>query len=197
MRVWAEELAGYTGDEIARGVAARYPFPPSLDEFQAKCRVPIDAESAYREAVQQLEARKQARDVWSSKAIYWTATKFGQFDLLESTWSSAKTRWTKLLEETMAIRDLPDIPEARPALPAPGRTMPPPGVVRDRVAGLASALTGKSGSVRLQWARDILDGKVGGYVRGSAGVTATSRAMALRALRNCGEDVSQWVGEAA
>lgn len=36
--VWADELAGFTVDEIKRGLSARFSFPPSCDEFRLACR---------------------------------------------------------------------------------------------------------------------------------------------------------------
>lgn len=36
--VWAEDLAGLTGEQIKRGLQASYQFPPSCDEFREKCK---------------------------------------------------------------------------------------------------------------------------------------------------------------
>lgn len=128
--VWAVELADLSGEEIARGLAAcrERKFPPTLPEFRELCRPPIDFEAAYREAVEQMRLREQGLDRWSSPAIYWAAARIGSWDLRNSSYAAIAKRWqaelAKALEEQRA-GNLPDIPPARPTLPAPGQTTPP------------------------------------------------------------------------
>lgn len=59
-RIWAEELAAYSKDEIAAGVAGcrGRDWPPTLPEFLKLCRPPIDAAVAWHRA--QLGARERA-----------------------------------------------------------------------------------------------------------------------------------------
>ena len=45
---WAQELAGFTGPELQRGLdgCRTLKFPPTLPEFMSLCRPPIDAQAA-------------------------------------------------------------------------------------------------------------------------------------------------------
>ncbi|MGE4370808.1 MAG: hypothetical protein AB7E12_14135, partial [Burkholderiaceae bacterium] len=42
-QAWAEELGGYSGPELSRGLDAckQKPWPPTLPEFMTMCRPPI------------------------------------------------------------------------------------------------------------------------------------------------------------
>ncbi|MBL0011307.1 MAG: hypothetical protein IPP22_10560 [Nitrosomonas sp.] len=71
--VWAEELAGFTPEEIKRGMSVQYPFMPDCDKFKLACRPTIDYEQAHIEAVEQMQQRKTGKDEWSNPAIYWAA----------------------------------------------------------------------------------------------------------------------------
>ena len=127
--VWAVELADLSGEEIARGLAAcrDRKFPPTLPEFRELCRPPIDFEAAFREACEQTRLREMGLDRWSSPAIYWAAARIGNWDLRDSSYQAIAKRWQAelavALEEQRAGR-LPEIPPARPTLPAPGKTTP-------------------------------------------------------------------------
>lgn len=52
-QAWAEELAGFTGEELATGLAAckSKPWPPTLPEFIVLCRPWLEPEAAFRAAV--------------------------------------------------------------------------------------------------------------------------------------------------
>lgn len=41
---WGEVLGGFSGDDIKRGLAADYKFPPSCDEFKIACRPSVHAD---------------------------------------------------------------------------------------------------------------------------------------------------------
>ncbi|MCX8018316.1 MAG: replication protein P [Rhodocyclaceae bacterium] len=128
---WAEGLAaaGVTPDEVKRGLfvcANRHPWPPSLAEFIQACRPPIDAESAYREAVEQLHLRREGRDRWSQPAIYWAAARIGN-DLIAHPYPAIRKRWEEALSKALEEQRngaLPEVPPARPTLPAPSQTTP-------------------------------------------------------------------------
>lgn len=133
--VWADDLAGYGTDEVARGVEAcrSLKFPPTLPEFLLLCRPPLDAESAFNEAVQQMALRDQGRDVWSHPAIYWSAVTIGAFDLRNATWSAIKPRWSRVLQAEMSKGEWPAVPPRLEALPAPGQIAANPEKVRAMV----------------------------------------------------------------
>ncbi len=124
--VWAEELAGYGGDELRRGVEAckARDWPPTLPEFLKLCRPPVDFERAFYEAVDQLAKRDQGRDAWSHPAVYWAAVSVGNFDMTHKPWREMQARWRDALSAQLAKGEWPGVPERRDALPAPGSTMP-------------------------------------------------------------------------
>ena len=75
-REWGEALAGFTGEEIKRGLdeTRTRRFPPSLPEFLHLCRPGLDPEVAWYEAEQGLRAHAEKRAFpWSHPAIYWAA----------------------------------------------------------------------------------------------------------------------------
>ncbi len=124
---WADAFAeeGVTLDEIKAGLTAcrrMFDWPPSMAEFLKACRPPIDPEAAFNEAVVQVAKRQEGADKWSHPAIFWTAHALGDFEMLHATWQGIKSRWSTLLAEQLALRDWPEIPTRRPALPAPGKS---------------------------------------------------------------------------
>lgn len=124
-RVWAEELAGFTAEEIKRGLSAPYPFMPDCDKFKLACRPSIDYEQAHVEAVEQMHQRKTVKDKWSSASIYWAAVELGN-DLSNYPYQSIKARWKAAFDkarEKIADGRLPNIvPERLIAIPAPGKS---------------------------------------------------------------------------
>ncbi len=124
-QTWAAALAGYRHDEIRRGLQGclTRPWPPTLPEFLSLCRPPVDPETAYREAVEQILRRDDGMDQWSHPAIYWTAARVTAHDLLGSSWIGIKARWTAALSEELAKGGWPEVPPRRPALVAPGQTL--------------------------------------------------------------------------
>lgn len=144
-RTWAEALAGYSPDEIKRGLEACLTrvFPPTLPEFLMLCRQPLDFEAAFVEAVEQLRLREAGEDRWSHPAIYWAAASIGQFDMRNASWGSIKARWTAALQAELSKREWPEIPPRREALPAPGRCTVPPDVAQQRLAGIRDMLAAK------------------------------------------------------
>ena len=147
-KAWAEELAGYTGFEIKRGLdtcKTKAPtFPPTLFEFLAMCRPALTAEAAYYEAIEQIQRRADGKDAWTHRAIYWTAAKIGAHDLKEKPWVQIKTRWTAAFDETLAAGIWPEIPPHREALPAPGQTS----ITREEADKRISEISAKVGFVR-------------------------------------------------
>jgi hypothetical protein len=119
---WAEELAGYTGNELQRGIdgCRGLKFPPTLPEFQMLCRPPLDPQVAFGEAIRNLAKRDQGEDApWSHPAIFWASMEIGHFELRNSTYPQIKATWERVLSEQMAKRQHEPVPPAMRALPAP------------------------------------------------------------------------------
>lgn len=120
-RSWAEDLADLSPDEVVRGVDACRcaKFPPTLPEFRALCRPPIDFEAAFVEAVQQMAARDSGGDRWSSPAIFWSAVTIGAFDLRNCSWQTIEKRWRKVLQAELDKGEWQPVPARAIALPEP------------------------------------------------------------------------------
>lgn len=124
--IWAEDLAGYTGEEISVGLQAckQREWPPTLPEFLRLCRPWMNPEVAYHEAVHGMSCRRRGETGnWSHPAIYWAAVATGTHDLLNSTYGSIKLRWEKSFSDELVKGNWSDIPPVRSALPAPGQSM--------------------------------------------------------------------------
>lgn len=140
--VWAEELAGYSGEEIRRGLDAcrSQKFPPTLPEFLVMCRPEMDAATAHQEAVQGMEARRRGQTgEWSHPAVYWAAVKVGQHDLLNMGWQAIKGRWEKALREQFAKSEWEPVPVPAVSLPSPGKTLATKEEAAARLAEMGAA----------------------------------------------------------
>lgn len=159
-RCWAEELAVYSGDEIATGVRElkTRDWPPTLPEFLKLCRPVIDARAEWDDAREQMRIRLEGRgaDVWSRPQVYWAAVAIGAYDLNSTAWEQIKTRWANALTKAKAD----PIPEYLAALPAPGRQT----VTREEAADRLGELRSKVEAVSLpgttkagtQWANNLM-----------------------------------------
>jgi hypothetical protein len=135
---WASELAGYTGEELARGLEGcrALKFPPTLPEFMALCRPPIDSQSAYIEAVRNLAQREQGKNPpWTHPAIYWAAVDVGSYDMRHNSYPALRTRWEQALDKQMREREHRPIPPAFKALPAAAPSGPSP-EIREKMKSL-------------------------------------------------------------
>ncbi|MDE3023620.1 MAG: hypothetical protein KGI54_17540, partial [Pseudomonadota bacterium] len=125
LSTWSEGLAGLTTLEIQTGLQSslNVEWPPSLPQFRNLCKPLPDYESLFNEACREC-GKHAANRKWTNRMSYHAANVFGHFELKNATWSAAKIRWTKIIDELRAIGDLDPIPEYRDAIPAPGRTTP-------------------------------------------------------------------------
>ena len=175
---WALELAGFTGPELARGLAAcrKRTFPPTLPEFMALCRPPIDADVAFHEAVRGLNARKAGeRGEWSHPAIFHAALEVGQFDILNSTYAHLKARWVRVLADQMAKGHWDPVPDVAKALPAPAPISKEEASKVMKQLGAGEVAESPSKKDPKAWARRLLDNPKGKATPGML-------AMARRAL---------------
>ncbi|NLZ11645.1 MAG: hypothetical protein GX086_09985 [Alcaligenaceae bacterium] len=163
MAEWGQELAGYSGEEIKRGLDAcrrmSKGFAPTLPEFMAMCRPPINPEAAFYEAVQGMTDRRRGeRGSWSHPAIYHAGVEVGQHDLLNCGYSVLKVRWEKALSNQLAKAQWAEIPEAQVALPAPAKTKTSEAEAQKAMERLgAGDVLNKSCKDHKAWARRILE----------------------------------------
>jgi hypothetical protein len=163
---WSRELAGYSGAELKRGLDAlsNRDWPPTLPEFKKLCRRPIDAATAYYEAVAGVQARASGEyGKWSHPAVYWAAMPLS-FDLKEQTYSQIKGRWEAALAEQMDKGEWPEIPQPMIALPAPGKTKTSREEASQRLRELGATTIVKDhrGGDMRDWAKRLLEREAAG-----------------------------------
>ncbi|GGX11271.1 hypothetical protein GCM10007242_16700 [Pigmentiphaga litoralis] len=166
-------------------------WPPSLPEFLALCRPPVDPEQAFYVAVDGMQARQRGEiGNWPHPAIYWAAVRIGQHDMLASGYSGLKGRWSNALRDVMSKGKWADVPEPVLALAAPGQSPTSDAEARDQLAKLNAAVAGAIKSVPaqvggrdLRWAHKIIEADRAGKQR----PPMVSVQMAERALRAAGE----------
>jgi hypothetical protein len=101
---WAEALAGFSAEEVKRGLAATRTrkFAPNLPEFLHLCRPALDPEVAWIEAEQGMASHaKGERFAWTHPAVYWAARQFG-YELRSSSFEQCRKRWTATLAAEFA-----------------------------------------------------------------------------------------------
>ena len=85
-------------------------WPPTLPEFLCACRPPVDPESAFVEAVENMGKRGRLEHaVWSHPAIYHAARDV-IYDMRRLGWRSMENRWARLLGAQLALGSWPPIP---------------------------------------------------------------------------------------
>ena len=101
---WAEALAGFSADEVKRGLAATRTrrFAPNLPEFLHLCRPALDPELAWIEAEHGMASHtKGERFAWSHPAVYWAGRQFS-FELRSSSYEQCRKRWAAALTAEFA-----------------------------------------------------------------------------------------------
>lgn len=155
-QAWAEELAEYSGDEIATGLHAcrSRTWPPTLPEFLLLCRPLNDPRADWVEACEQMALRlRDGSDIWSRSQVYWAAVAIGAHDLHTLAYDQAKARWQRALDNAKSA----PIPPVHAALPEPGQQSVPREVALQRTAELAekvAAIDAKQPGKK--WAVDLL-----------------------------------------
>lgn len=178
--IWAEELAGMTGEELARGLAScrSRPWPPTLPEFVLLCRPSMDPVTAHTEAVLGMQERKRGNlGEWSHPAVYWAAVKIGAHDLLNQGYAAIRGRWERELRDSFALGQWDAVPAPAVALPAPGQDVTSNAEGQKRIREL-SAQALSTGADHKRWARKILENPKG---RSSFAIAAARSALEVTA----------------
>jgi hypothetical protein len=148
--VWRAELQGFSKSEIEAGVAAcrKLNWPPTLPQFVKLCRPDIDAEFAWKIAGEGMRARENGEmGNWPDPCIYWAASRFGPFEVLNEPLAKHRVSWIAELDRArnqQAKGLLPEIPQPRKALVAPGKAITPREEARKRIRELRDKLRGSS-----------------------------------------------------
>jgi hypothetical protein len=110
---WAEALAGFSADEVKRGLAAcrTRKFAPNLGEFLHLCRPALDPEVAWLEAEQGLQAAgKGEAFAWSHPAVFWAARAMA-FEIRSTPFAQVRKRWELALNTQWAAGQWLPIPD--------------------------------------------------------------------------------------
>lgn len=110
---WAAALAGFSPDEVKRGLAATRMrrFAPNLGEFLHLCRPALDPELGWIEAEKGLKAHAEGeRFAWSHPAVFWAA-KAMAYEIRSMPFGQVRKRWDALLGEWFAVGHWPSIPD--------------------------------------------------------------------------------------
>lgn len=162
---WAEDLAGYSADELKRGLewCKTQDWPPTLPGFMTACRPVLDAKTEWAEACDQMRIRLAGMggDRWTRPEVYWAAVAIGAFDLNNTSWDQISARW----KAALATAKTDPIPEYRAALPAPGKQIVTKGEAKDRMKELVQAVslpgTTKAGT---KWAYALMEREANGEI---------------------------------
>lgn len=129
--VWGTSLreanlnVGEVRGGLSRLAQAGGDWPPSLPEFLAACRPPLDYAAAYASAARLFADRAVGRVTPDADPVlFWAGVALGSGDLAEPYREHAE-RWRHALDAAWTDPELPPIPPLKRALPAP---LPDPAV---------------------------------------------------------------------
>lgn len=178
---WSRELAGYSGAEIKAGVdgLSSRSWPPTLPDFKAMCRPPVDSVRAYYEAVAGVQARHIGEfGQWSHPAIYWAAMPMS-VELREQSYSQVKQRWEAALAAQIEKDAWEEVPKPLLALEAPGKHVTPSAKAQQQIRQVIATVLNKPASHDHRgWARKIMAAEQAGEK-----VTPIQAAFAREALK--------------
>ena len=159
---WAEAFdeEGISTQMISDGIRRcrkLYDWPPSLTEFVKACKPPIDIDAAVYEAIAQMRARQESKDVWSNPAIFWAAARVGEFDMLSQTFAQIKPRFEAELKKVLEKEVMP-VPARVPLIAAPSKAESTREFGRKKLEelGASALIRNPSKGGNIEWAEKIL-----------------------------------------
>ncbi|WP_155419407.1 hypothetical protein [Chromobacterium subtsugae] len=95
-------------------IASECEWPPvDVPVFLRFCSPVRDYQAAFAEAQEQAYLRNVGLgggpSAWSHPAVYWAGSRFGWFELRNSSWQVASARWASVLNEVLDWGQWPDI----------------------------------------------------------------------------------------
>jgi hypothetical protein len=99
---WAEALAGFSIEEIKRGLAATRTnrYAPNLPEFLHRCRPSLDDETAWHEAALAVSGDPRTF-AWSHEAVRRASQNFN-FELRTRSYRECRARWASEMSRQWA-----------------------------------------------------------------------------------------------
>jgi hypothetical protein len=156
--LWAEELAGYSAQEIARGIEGcrSRDWPPTLPEFLKLCRPPMNHTALWYEAQAAAKEREAGQvGTWSAPWVFYAYREMAH-EVKTGEFAKHGERWKVELEKAKARFERgelqADIPEPPKALPQPEP------LSKDEAKARAAALKVDAPKIRrgTEWAESIL-----------------------------------------
>ena len=161
---WADELAGYSGNELKRGLDAlsQRDWPPTLPEFKRMCRPRVDPLKAYYEAVAGVQARFAGEHgMWSHPAIYWAAMPMAS-ELQQQSYSQVRSRWEALLDQQLALGHWDEIPKPVLALTAPTNVTKTEKAQQAVKRLISTVINRPANRDNLAWAKNLIEREAAG-----------------------------------
>lgn len=178
---WGERLAGFSGDELRRGLDAcgGRAWPPTLPEFLALCRPPMNHTMLWYEAQSAARERDQGKvGTWSAPWVF-AAFREMAFEVRTGEFGKYGERWRFELERARAAFDRGEIAAE---IPVPAKALPEPekpdrDEAKQRVAALGIKLpTARRGT---EWAEVLLQRVANGAKLPIAHIDMAKRALGL------------------
>ncbi len=136
---WAWGLAGFSPEEILRGLAEARTrrFAPNIGEFAQMCRPCLDPEMAWLEAVEGLQARERGDvGVWTHPAVYRAASRMA-YEVRTFGFSMAmRKRWERTLKQELALGWGDEVPPVPQRITNNPTTVSMPSSIRRKLAQL-------------------------------------------------------------
>lgn len=146
-RQWALDLADLNAAEWQRGIAALRdrPYVPTCPEFRLLCRPRQHVNELLDYAVAQLHRRTtDGSDVWPDPALYWAAQRVGGYEMRTLGRDALMKRFAAALDAVRDEGNVPPVPPAMAALPAPGKAVTDKATGRARLAAILAGRPGRS-----------------------------------------------------
>lgn len=180
--LWAEELAGYTAQEIARGIEGcrSRDWPPTLPEFLKLCRPPMNHTALWYEA--QAAAKEREAGLVGTWSAPWVFHAYREMAHEVKTGEFAKhgDRWKVELEKAKARFERGELPAE---IPEPPKALPQPEPLsKDEAKARAAALKVDAPTIRrgTEWAERILSRVKAGERLPIAHVDMAKRALGVQ-----------------
>lgn len=138
---WAAGLAGFSKDELVRGVGAcrTKVFAPTLGEFAAFCRPALNSEVAWHEAQLGLAERAAHRiGAWTHPAVFRSACLMSM-EIRAGEFKRCRNQWRNCLDRELALGFGEAVPPPVPRLAKAVKTGPPSLEIRERIRLILSA----------------------------------------------------------
>lgn len=135
---WGQALAGFEGEEVARGIRAcqSRQFAPTAGEFSLLCRPALDPEFAWKEAMDGLALRQRGQHGdWTHPAVFRTAQPMA-YEVLSQPYRLHRKTWAYRLAREFEQGWGEGVPPVPMQIERQERVGPPNAAVRAHIAAI-------------------------------------------------------------